>query len=152
MEKKEIAVVGATIMLVLYTLTLSTLGPVLSAAQQSRTITNSGSIKAIGVGVYSDQACTSPISSLSWGIISPGSNVNKTVYIRNEGNTAATLSMSTSNWNPANASSYITLTWNYSGQSLSVNQVLQVKFTLSVSSSASGIANFSFDITIASNG
>jgi len=93
-------------------------------------------------------ALTNKVSSIDWGILEPGSNVNKTVYIRNEGNAAATLSLATSNWSPSNASNYLTLTWNYGGQTLKVNEAIQVKLTLSASSSVTGITNFSFDITI----
>jgi len=148
LERKERIVVGAAVALVLYTLVLSAIGPMVSSALSNRTISNTGSVKAIGVGVYWDQACTSPVSSINWGILEPGSNVNKTIYIRNEGSTAAKLSMTTSNWDPSNASNYITLNWDYSGQTLNVNQVLQGKLTLSVLSSISGITTFKFDITI----
>jgi len=153
MERKERLVVGAAAALVLYTLALTAFGPLVSSAITSnRTVTNNGSVKGVGVGIYLDSVCTSPVSSISWGTLDPGSNVNKTIYIRNEGNTAATLSIATSNWNPTSASSYMTLTWNYGGQSLSVNQVVQVKLTLSLSSSVTGITNFSFDITITASG
>ena len=153
MERKERIVVGAAVALVIYTISLSLLGPVvLSAVTGNKTVSNTGSVKGVGVGIYSDQACTSALSSISWGTIDPGSNVNRTIYIRNEGNTAATLSMATSNWNPTTASSYMTLSWNYGGQTLNVDQVVQVKLTLSVSSSVTGITNFSFDITITALG
>jgi hypothetical protein len=152
LERKEGIVVGAAVALILYTLSLGVLGPTVLAALSNRTITNAGSVKTIGVGVYWDQAMTNPVSSISWGSIEPGSNVNKTVYIRNEGNAPATLSMTTSNWNPSSASSYMTLSWNYGGQTLAVNEVRQVIFTLAVSSSVTGVTSFSFDITIAANG
>ena len=124
----------------------------MSATQMSKTLSNSGSVKAIGVGIYQYQNCTSPVSSINWGVLNLGSNKNVTVYIRNEGNSVASLTLNTTNWNPSTASNYMTLTWNYSGQSLSVNQVIPVKFTLSVSSSISGITNFSFDTTITASG
>lgn len=153
MERKESIVAGAAVALVLYTLALTAVGPLVSSAVTSnKTVSSNGSIKGVGVGIYLDQACTSQLTSISWGTINPDSNVNKTIYIRNEGNTAATLSMVASNWNPANASTYLTLTWDYGGQTLNVNQVVQVKLTLSVSSSVTGITNFSFDITIAASG
>ena len=153
MKRKESIVAGAAVALVLYTLALTAFGPLVSSAIMSnKTVSSNGSVKGIGVGVYWNQACTNATSSITWGILDPGSNVNKTIYIRNEGNTAATLSMTTSNWNPTTASSYMTLSWNYGGQTLSVNQVVQVKLTLSVSSSVTGITNFSFDITITAVG
>ena len=144
----EVKIAIATLLLVGCALSLSMLTQVMSSMQTSTKISNQGALKAVGVGVYWDAALTNKVSSIDWGILEPGSNVNKTVYIRNEGNAAATLSITTSNWNPSNASNYLTLTWNYGGQTLNVNEAIQVKFTLSASSSVTGITNFSFDITI----
>lgn len=152
LERKEKIVAGAAMALVIYTLTLTLAGPTVLSAITNKTISNTGSVKAIGVGVYQEQACTNAVSSINWGSIEAGSNVNKTYYIRNEGTAAATLSKTQTNWNPATASTYITLNWNYTGQTLNVNAVIPVKFTLSVSSSITGITNFSFDITITASG
>jgi hypothetical protein len=152
LERKEGIVAGAAVALVLYTLSLSVLGPTVLAALRNQTISNTGSVMTIGVGVYLDQGCANPVTSINWGNLEPGSNVNRTVFIRNEGNTAATLSMTTSNWSPPSASDYMTLSWDYKGQTIAVNEVKQVKFTLAVSSSITGITSFSFDITIAASG
>ena len=150
--RKERILAGATAALILYVLSLSMLPPVISAINNSRSLSNSGSIKGVGVGIYNYQDCTSPVSSINWGVLEPGSKVNKTVYIRNEGNSPAALSMATSNWSPSNAATYMTLTWNYGGQTLSVSQAVQVTLTLSVSLSISGVSNFSFDTTITASG
>lgn len=147
-SKHESKVAIATLILVGYVLALSTLSQVMSSLQASTKVSNTGSLHTVGVGVYLDLPCANKVTSIDWGTLDPGSNVNKTVYIRNEGNAAATLSMSTSNWNPAAASSYMTLAWNYNGQTLAVGQVVQVKFTLAASSSITGVTTFSFDITI----
>lgn len=152
MQKKEGIVAGAALALVLYTLSLGLLGPIVSAALRNQTISNTGSVEAIGVGVYWDQSCADTVTSIDWGVLEPDSNVTRTVYIRNEGNTEATLSMVTSNWNPSNASDYMTLSWDYGDQTLNANEVIEVKLTLSVSASIVGITSFSFDITIAANG
>ena len=151
MERKEQVVIGAAAALVVYTLVLTLVGPYASAAIRNFKVSNTGSVSTIGVGVYWDQACTNPVSSIDWGVQDPGATVDRTVFIRNEGNMDSSISMTTSNWNPSNASDYITLSWDYGGQTLSVNQVVQVKFTLSVSNSISGITNFSVDITISAN-
>jgi hypothetical protein len=148
-NKHDVKVAIATLILVGFALSLSMLTQVMSAIQANTKISNQGTLKTVGVGVYWDSALTNKVSSIDWGILEPSSNVNKTVYIRNEGNAAATLSMTTSNWSPANASTYLTLTWNYGGQTLNVNEAIQVKLSLAVSSSIAGITNFSFDITIA---
>ena len=130
----------------------SIFGTTFSLIQTSRTISNSGSVKGIGVGVYWNSACTNTTSSINWGILDSGSNKTVNVYIRNEGNSAVILAKATQNWNPSTASSYMTLNWNYAGQALSVNQVLQIKLTLGVSSAVSGVANFGFDIIITASG
>ncbi len=133
-------------------LTASILGTTLSAVQKNRTINDHGRVKGIGVGVYWDSACTNATSSIDWGVLDPGSSNTVTFYVRNEGNSAATLSMATQNWNPSTASTYMSLYWDYKSQILNVNQPLQVKLTLSVSSTASGIADFTFDIIIVASG
>jgi hypothetical protein len=152
LEKKESLVIGAASALVIYTLALVTLGPIVSSALTNTTISNSGSVGAVGVGVYWDQACTNSVTSIDWGVVEPGTNVDKTVYIKNEDNSAVTLSLTTSNWNPPNASNYMTLSWSYEGQSVSAADVIQVVLTLSVSANISGITSFSFDITVTANG
>jgi len=120
----------------------------LGALVATRTISNTGNLKAIGVGVYLDSSCTNPVSSIDWEVLDPGAKVNRTIYVRNEGNVAVTLSMTTGNWNPSSASSYITLTWNREGYVLSTESVVKAVLTLSVSSSISAITSFSFDIII----
>ncbi len=148
MEKYDSIVAKATFALIIYVLALSTIGSVISFMQTNETISNVGSVKAVGVGIYWDSACTNAVSSINWGMLSPGSSKNETIYIRNEGNTTVTLTMTTSNWNPSNASDYIALNWNYNGQPIEVGVVIQATLTLSVSSSIDGITSFSFDITI----
>ncbi len=148
MEKYDAIVAKATFALVIYVLALSTIGSVMSVMHTNETISNVGSVKAVGVGVYWDSACSNAVSSINWGMLNPGSSKNETIFIRNEGNTTVTLTMTTSNWNPSNASDYLTLNWNYNGQALEVGEVIQVTLTLSVSSSIDGITSFSFDITL----
>jgi hypothetical protein len=124
------------------------MGITLAAIQNRRTVPNSASIRGVGVGVYWNSACTNQTSSINWGMLDPGTSETMTIYIRNEGNTRITLSDTTQNWNPSAASSYVTMNWDYSGQTLNPNQVLTVSLTLSVSSTISNITNFTFDITI----
>jgi hypothetical protein len=106
-------------------------------------------VVGFGAAVYWDQNCTNRTLSVDWGSIESGSNKAYTVYVGNEGDSAARLSVATSNWAPSAALSYMTLNWNYSGQILNVGQVVPLKLILAVSSSVKGITHFSFDITIA---
>jgi len=151
-SKGERIVAIAALALVVYILSLCLIGQVISALQSNETISNVGAVKAIGVGVYWDQTCTNTVTSIDWGTIEPGSTLNKTCYIRNESNSASTLALQTSNWNPSNAEDYISLSWDYGGQSMDPDEVVQVTFTLSVSSIIQNITNFSFDIIVSATG
>ena len=152
LKRNESTVVIAALALLMYTLALSIVSQVASPIVTDKTVSNVGSVKAIGVGVYWDENCTSEVSSINWGMLEPGSSENVTVYIRNEGNSVASLSMDTSNWIPSNASDYITLSWDYGGVSITPGEVVQVTFTLSVSASIEGVTSFSFDIVIVGSG
>ena len=117
-----------------------------------RTIHGTGSIKGVELGVYWDLPCTNATSSLDFGLLEPGSSKNFTLYLRNEGNSALTLNMTSENWNPANATDYMTLTWNREGQQISPDEVIDFVITLSVSEYTTGIDTFSLDITISGTG
>src|SRR5271157_2622147 len=106
---------------------------VVAALATDKTIVYANPVSSQGAGVYWDQACTNRTLSLDWGAIEPGSNSTLTVYVRNEGNSAASLSLETSNWNPSGAMDYLSLKWNYSGQVLSTGQVIPLELTLTVS-------------------
>jgi hypothetical protein len=109
---------------------------------------NTGNISAVGVGIYKDSGCTQPLSSISWGSIAPGQASNYTIYVKNPGTVAETLTKSTSAWNPASASNYLTFNWNRDNYVLNAGTSVSALLTLSVSSSVTGITNFSFNITI----
>lgn len=152
LKSKGKIILGVSLAFVFSVLAVCIFEAVLAAVQTSRTISNVGSVKGIGVGIYWDSACTNPVSSIDWGLLDPDSSKTVTVYVRNEGNSMVTLSEATQNWNPSAASSYMTLNWDYKDQTLSVNQVLQIALTLVVSLDTSGIQSFSFDITITATG
>ena len=120
--------------------------------QSSVRIVGRGTVKAVGVGVFWDSNCTNTVSFIDWGMVEPGSKNNVTIYVRNEGNVAASISLATENWNPSNASDYLTLSWNYDGRQLNPLEVVQVTLTLNISSSVHGIESFSFDIIISVSG
>ena len=110
------------------------------------------SIKTVGVGVYADQDCTIPVTSIDWGVMEPGETKGITVFIRNEGNVPSTLNITTENWSPSEAQAYITFTNNYNGSVLKPMDKVQVLFSLAIKSSITGITQFSFDIVITISG
>jgi len=115
-------------------------------------IPNTGTVKTIGVGVYWDSGCTSEVTSIDWGTIDVGATETVAVYIRNEGTDSMTLTLETENWSPSGASSDMSLTWDYGGQAIAVDGVVQVTLSLEVSDTIEGITSFSFDIVITGSG
>ena len=139
-RKVIFATIGVLIMVIL--------GTIIMNFGSNNTVVYADSIKGIGVGIYWDQACTNRTLSLKWGLIEAGSNNTLTVYVKNEGNSAISLQLRTSNWTPSASLGYIFLNWNYSGQVLSVDQVIPLELTLTVYPTISGITDFSFDTII----
>ena len=121
-------------------------------ALNSVVLQNVGNVKAIDVEVYWDSDCTNEVSLIDWGVIEPGTTENVTVYILNAGNSNVMLSMNTTNWSPSGASDYITLSWDYNGQSTGPSLVIQTTLTLSMSPSIQGITSFNFDIVVIGSG
>jgi hypothetical protein len=115
-------------------------------------ISNVGSLKTIDIEAYWDANLTNRVNGINWGLLEPGDQKRFSIYLHNEGNSAVTLSESTSNWNPSAASNYLTLSWNYNGQTIEADKNLQVTLTLSVSANITGISNFSFDIIVVGTG
>jgi hypothetical protein len=151
MANKETIITGAMIILITYTLSLSLVSQAFPATQTTKTLSSAGSIQiqtSAEIGVYSNPQCTTPLTSLSWGTLEPGGSQTRDCYIKNEGDTALTLSLETSNWNPTEAASHLTLNWNYNENPVDPDAVVHVTFTLSVSPNIQGITSFSFDINI----
>lgn len=152
MQRHDKILVAATIGLLTYAFLLSSLGPVVSSVVTNKKVGNTGSVKAVGVGVYWNSNGTNPVTSFNWGMVDPDSTKTITCYIKNEGNSVLTLSMSTSNWNPSNAPTYMAFSWNLAGQTLNAGQTKQAIFTLQIFANVTGITNFSFDVTIVGTG
>lgn len=150
-KRKFLNVTVATVAIILVSGFMLT--QVMSAIQLSSTISNTGTLRlSAGMGVYWDAGFTNEAVAFNWQSMEPGTTKTYSVYIRNEGATALTLSMSTSNWNPSSASNYLSLSWNYNGQTIDPTEYIRVTFTLTVSSSVTGISNFGFNINIVGTG
>lgn len=106
----------------------------------------------IAVGVYYDQGCTNKVASIDWGTLSIGSTKSLTVYVRNDGSVQVTLTK-TVTWHTAGASTYITLDWDYTGQTLAASSVTKLTLTLVVASNTpAAVTDFNFDLTITAEG
>lgn len=111
-----------------------------------------GTVTTVNVEVYSDNACTQPLTFIDWGNITVGESTNKTVHIKNAGNVPITLNMTGKNWNPPEANKTITLKWDKEGTSLTVNHVEPATLTLDVNTNTTDITRFSVDIAIIGTG
>ena len=111
-------------------------------------VPTSGLFTSTNVGVYTTQQCTANLTSISWGSVRSGSNYTRVGYLRNNGNSNMTLSLSTSNWNPSTLSSILQVTWNYGGVILRPGQILAVTWTLSIPSGVSGYQSFGVNLIV----
>ncbi len=120
----------------------------------SKTVSSGGFIvTSANLGIYSDSACTQPLSTIAWGNVTIGGTSSYQLWIKNIGSANISLSLATSGWSPVNASQYLTLTWNQNNTVLTPNQVANTTLILTVSSSIdSSITSFSNNITITGTG
>jgi len=132
-------------------LTLVVLGLILFAfmlLMSTNPITNVSAVEANVVGVYWDSNCTDRVFSIDWGSLAPGSVKSIVVYIRNEVEEPIYLMISTTSWNPSEASDYMTLGWDCAGYRMNPGEILQTTLIFSVTRYVEGISVFSFDILI----
>ena len=127
-------------------LTVATLG----AVTTFQNVPSSGSVvTAVDLDLYSDAGLTQSLSSISWGNLAPGSTNTRTIYIKNSGNVPETLTMATSAWNPSNATSVLTCSWNLGSSTvLNASASTPAILTLTVAANPGSLTNFSFNITI----
>jgi hypothetical protein len=140
-----IALIGTVIILAIaigiieYTLTLHSTGTV--------------DIRTVNCSVWYNQQATQQATAINWGNLPPNSAVNVTIYIRNDGNTSVNYTISVSNWSPASAPNYISLTYDLHGaQNIAPNQVISCTLTDAIAPNITGITTYSYDITITATG
>lgn len=146
-KKTEVIITIAMLVLILHTCILSVLASDNGNGQGKKGKGQGKGGAEVGIGIYGDNHCTDPLSTINWGKLEPGSSKNTTCYIQNEGKTVLFLSVETSNWNPEDASNDINLNWDYGEQPLNPGEIIQVSLTLSVSAKTN-VTALSFDITI----
>jgi len=118
----------------------------------SKTLSSSGSVKAINVEVYWDFEGTQTVDVVDWGLPGPGDTVNRSMFVKNSGNAPMNLSLTTASWTPAEAESYLFPSWNAEELSINPDEMVMVTLTLEVSEDVTGITDFSFTIIIEGSG
>lgn len=109
-----------------------------------------GTIKSVGLEIYSDAGGNTFLTSIDWGRVDAGGSAEQQAYCMLVGNTPATLSFVTIDYVPPLAEQYMDLTWDYSGAILQPDTIYPLKFILTIASNVedSEIESFSFDIYI----
>jgi hypothetical protein len=140
----------AATIIVLVIIGIASVATTFAALNASQKVPTTGAVTvSANLGVYSDSGCTVPLSSLSWGNITVGTNAQRTVYIKNNSNGCSlTLNMTTSGWSPSTANGPITLTWNQEGTRINPEQSVTAVFVLAVSSSIVDVTNFNVQISV----
>ena len=147
-EKRKLSITVAAVALVI--IGIASVLTTFSAVTTSTTLASSGAIStSANLGVFSNAACTIPLSSINWGTLTVGGTSTQTIYVENTGSgLSLTLNMTTSNWSPTTANGPITITWNQEGTDLMPGQSVAATLTLTVSSSIVDITSFSVQINI----
>jgi len=139
----------ATIATVVVIVFVGLMVSVLGALVATQTISNSGTvITAIGVSVYTNSTCKATLSTITWGNLNVGNVTTRTMYVKNTGNEAVTLNMTTSGWSPSYASSYFTFSWNEQNTQLAAGAGVTATLTLTGPSSVGNFTSFGFNIII----
>ena len=148
MEQKFVRIVALAVVVCLFVGSAVTYAVI----QWTWRISSRATLKLMGVGVYKDVNCTIPVLEIDWGIVEPDESKNFSAYIKNESNVPINLTMWTENWDPVNASSFITFSWDYSASEIHVDASIPAIFVLNVDPATVGIDTFSFIIVIVGNG
>ena len=118
----------------------------------SQIVPLSGTITTVNVGVYKDIGCTTNCTTLNVGTILSGETSEQIVYIKNTGTTPVTISMNVNNWNPTNANSYLSLSWNREDTILDPAETIQATLTLTTTENADDLSSFGCDLTFIGTG
>ncbi len=148
MAKLKLSITTAVVALVIIGVALAL--TTFAAITTSTAVSSSGTVStSAGLAVYSNSACTIPLSSISWGTLTPGGTTTQTIYVKNTSTgLSLSLNMTTSSWSPASANGPITITWNQQSTDLQPGASVAAVLTLTVSSSISDVTSFSVNINI----
>jgi len=141
---------GLVAVLILTIIAVALICTTYAALTANRGVDASGSVTATAnLGIYSESTCQTALKSIDWGTPTPGTSITRIIYIKNTGSgVSLSLSLTTSNWDPAIADGPITVSLDKTGTMLSPGQSTTASITLAVSPTIVDITNFSLVITI----
>jgi hypothetical protein len=121
--------------------------PVIEETQQPNP-TQGAVTSTSNIGIYTDPQTTTLCTNLDWGTLNEGTSAIQTLYIKNSGNTIATLHLTTTDWTPVATTSLMTLSWNKEGTTLNPGSVVAATLTLSAAQDMADVDSFDFNIII----
>lgn len=114
----------------------------------SNTFLNASAVDSTAnIGVYWDKECTRRVTSINWGVLSPGQTKKIMIYVRNEGTEFLLLTEITADWSPPVCSQYLHLFWSCQNRRIEAGKVIAVTESLFVSPLITSVSNFTFSIT-----
>jgi hypothetical protein len=106
-------------------------------------------LEALQIGVYWDYSCTSQVFSIGWGQLTPGSNREVVIFVRNDNlNKPCFIFMWTREWIPNQADKFVFLSWDYEGQGIEPKKVIPVNLNLRIAKGIRGFTDFSYTMVI----
>jgi hypothetical protein len=109
---------------------LNTFVSVMLSNAGNLTVPSAGNIKTVGVEAYWDQTCENETESINWGTIVPGTSKTVSLSLRSISNVKTILNLNATNFDPIEVSEGITLSWDYDGDLLNPNEIIEVTFVL----------------------
>ena len=105
-------------------------------------------------GVYWDVTGSRPVKEIAWGTLEPGQVGNATFFVRNEAISEiyCAVTWTEGSWQPAGASQYFDLTWDFGDKPLRSNRARRVTLQLQVKPDIVDVEEFGFDIVITAQG
>ncbi len=137
-----------SIALVAGVITLIAVAAVAVALVYRYPISSTGTVKTVGCEVYGNEDLTSVIGAIQWATLSPGDYSTVTIWVKNTGTVPVVLSLESSNFVPAAAQTYLSVTWDYNGAQIAPGAVDEIVMKLSASAQTTGITQFAIDITV----
>ena len=123
-------------------------GLCLAALLYQARIPASGTMKAVGLEVYEDSACTLQLEHVDWGLLAPGESKSGMCYVKSGSNVDTELFLASESWEPTAAADFITVNWDREGTVLAAGAVAAAELTLHVDAAISGVDSFSGIIVI----
>jgi len=114
----------------------------------TKTVTCISNLSGIDIEFYEDRACTKKVYVLDWSVMKVDKEFNKTLYIKNSGETPVILNMNISDYIPHDIKDLMSLSWDIEGLFLLVGESTPATFSLIINKFIRGINEIDYNITI----